>query len=92
MSGCSGLGDLAEIFVKVLCSLLAIPRVKQSHCSQSLSAERFSISLVTLAGYFFSPLFAWAGGQHQDFVNRVSVPDYHQLAWQPSCASPRNHG
>lgn len=66
MSGRSGLSGLAEIFVKLSCSLLAIPGVKQSHCSQSLSAERFSVSLVTLAGYFFCAFFAWAGGQHAD--------------------------
>lgn len=91
-SGCSGLSDLAETFVK-LCSLLAVPEAKQSHCSQSLSAERFSISLATVADHFFGSCFARAGGQHggQDLVDRVSAPDYHQPAWQPSCASSRNH-
>jgi len=64
--GCSGLNDLAEIFVKLLCSLLAVPRAKQSRCSPSLSAEAFSVSLVTLAVYIFGAFFAQAGGQNTD--------------------------
>lgn len=66
MSGYSGLNDLVEIFVKLLCSLLAIPGAKQSHCSQSLSAEGFSISPASLTVCFSGAFFAGAGRQHTD--------------------------
>lgn len=57
-----------------------------------LSAETFSLSLFILVVYFLDACFALAGGQHADTGLCVSVPDFYQIAWQPSRSSPESHG
>lgn len=56
-----------EWFDRNICKIIMyfFDILKQSQCSQLLSAERFSASLVTLSGYFSGAFFAWAGGHHR---------------------------